>query len=198
MQQEVPMRARMLTLVGVLLLTSACAAGPRPRAAGSHPASAEREVWIAALHAVSGGTTPASYVVSPEAGRGDVLGADTLIGLRRDTLADFVSRPKEGRLPADLDPGAPIVWFGTRDFDALPMDPSGPLVEGRWAAFRTRFPGAPGWTRLSRIGFSSDGLQALLFVENSSAGLSGWGALFLLERGPTGWRVVQRAAGLTA
>lgn len=60
-----------------------------------------------------------------------------------------------------------------------------------WPGFHRRFPGADGVVSLSPIAFSADATQAILTVELQRGPLDGIGALYVLQRQPSGvWRIV--------
>jgi hypothetical protein len=63
---------------------------------------------------------------------------------------------------------------------------------GGWSGFYSQHPGAPGLIRVSRVGFSRDGTQALVHIENQRSSMMGGGDFVLLERGDGFWRVVAR------
>lgn len=56
-----------------------------------------------------------------------------------------------------------------------------------WDRFYARFPGSRGFVELSGPVFSSDGKQALLYVDYSCYGDCGWGSVIHLELREHGW-----------
>jgi hypothetical protein len=62
---------------------------------------------------------------------------------------------------------------------------------GSWPAFYRRFPGSSGFLGLSRVGFSGDGKQALLYVSNKCGELCGGGMYVVMER-RGGRRVIEK------
>ncbi|HXZ26651.1 MAG TPA: hypothetical protein VEG08_01495 [Terriglobales bacterium] len=58
-----------------------------------------------------------------------------------------------------------------------------------WDGFYRKFPDSQGFTRLSRVAFSSDGKQALLRVDTSCDWLCGAGYMVLLEKKEDVWIV---------
>jgi hypothetical protein len=53
---------------------------------------------------------------------------------------------------------------------------------GDWLAYYKQFPGSPGLLTFSRVGFSTDGAQALFYVSSNCGGLCGGGYYVVMER----------------
>jgi hypothetical protein len=62
---------------------------------------------------------------------------------------------------------------------------------GDWSAYYKQYPGSPGILALSRVGFSSDGRQALFYVSNRCGGLCGGGGYVVMENIGGHW-VIQK------
>jgi hypothetical protein len=60
---------------------------------------------------------------------------------------------------------------------------------GGWPAFYKLFPGSQGILTFSRVGFSPDGVQALLYVKNRCGDLCGGSAYVVLERHNDHWLI---------
>jgi hypothetical protein len=58
-----------------------------------------------------------------------------------------------------------------------------------WTAYYEQFPGAQGKMDLSRVGFSKDGIRAVVYAGNMQGGLAGGGYNFLLEKQNGNWVV---------
>jgi hypothetical protein len=58
---------------------------------------------------------------------------------------------------------------------------------GDWLAYYKQFPGSPGLLTFSRVGFSTDGAQALLYVSSNCGGLCGGGYYVVMERHNGRW-----------
>jgi hypothetical protein len=58
-----------------------------------------------------------------------------------------------------------------------------------WADFRRRFPTASGWYRVSAVGYSQDGSQALVYVERYCGGLCATDSFVLLRQTGRTWRI---------
>jgi hypothetical protein len=56
-----------------------------------------------------------------------------------------------------------------------------------WSVYARRFPGSPGITTFSRVGFSADGTQALFYLSNRCGGLCGTGRYVVMEKQNGGW-----------
>jgi hypothetical protein len=61
--------------------------------------------------------------------------------------------------------------------------------EGSWEAFYKAYPGAQGITFLSRLGFSKDGMRALLYMGTMSSPVGGIGRLVMFTRTGKNWKV---------
>jgi hypothetical protein len=60
-----------------------------------------------------------------------------------------------------------------------------------WPKYYKEYPGAQGHLALSRVGFSPDGKQALLYVSNSCGGKCATGSYVVMEKQGTTWKVVK-------
>jgi hypothetical protein len=63
------------------------------------------------------------------------------------------------------------------------------LKGGSWPAFHRRFPGSPGIVKLSRVGLSADGTQALFYASHECGVLCGGGWFVIMERRDGRWSV---------
>jgi hypothetical protein len=106
------------------------------------------------------------------------LGDDLVESFRRIRNASVQLDPESLSVP-----NATIV--ASADLDAI-------FREKGWAAFRDRFGGAWGLIRLSRVGFSLDGTQALMSMSGSCGPLCGSGDYVLLRKIDGRWRVAAR------
>lgn len=68
-----------------------------------------------------------------------------------------------------------------------------PRGSGSWKAFYKKYPGATGFTLLSRIGFNSVRDQALVYLGNSCELLCGRGHLVLLRKHKGNWKIMKQA-----
>lgn len=60
-----------------------------------------------------------------------------------------------------------------------------------WPAFYARFPNSQGILTISRVGFSKDGRQALVYIKNSCGGLCGGGNYMLMEKRDGRWEIAK-------
>lgn len=60
-----------------------------------------------------------------------------------------------------------------------------------WIDYYKRYPGAQGYLALSRVGFSSDGRQALLYATNRCGGMCATGSYIVMEKHGSAWKVVK-------
>jgi hypothetical protein len=58
---------------------------------------------------------------------------------------------------------------------------------GDWPEYNKRFPGASGITTWSRVGFNSDGKQALFYESYRCGGLCGTGRYMVMEKKNGTW-----------
>ena len=61
-----------------------------------------------------------------------------------------------------------------------------------WSNFHKKYPDTGGFSTFSRVGFSKDGLQALVFVGWSCGGLCGEGNYYFLKKENGEWKVVTK------
>lgn len=96
------------------------------------------------------------------------------------------SLSREPRLTTSLDVPPPFVILP--DSTQRGFFESG--VERGWTAFRRRYPGTSGFSRLSPVVLSPDQQEALVYVEHHCGGLCGEGTLYRLRWQRDGWVVV--------
>ena len=61
-----------------------------------------------------------------------------------------------------------------------------------WEVFRQRYPDSNGSVRFSRVGFSDDGAQAIVYVDYRWGWVGGEGYLYVLQKSATGWQILYR------
>ncbi len=118
--------------------------------------------------------------------------ADISVALRQDTIDDFVARNDRRyainnhigfQLPHRLIPDRSIEQLFTPKSRA----------DG-WLEFNRKYPKSHGILWLSRVGFSRDRNQALLYVGNQWTEAAGEGYLILLQKKAGVWNEVARSA----
>jgi hypothetical protein len=60
-----------------------------------------------------------------------------------------------------------------------------------WMEYYRQYPGAQGHMRLSRVGFSPDGKQALFYSSNWCGGHCASGSYVIMEKRGAGWKVIK-------
>jgi hypothetical protein len=114
---------------------------------------------------------------------------EVLSSARVDTRDDFDAKNK---IPCSLDPhiqpAERIQLLSGREERAV-----FPRGSGSWKAFYKKYPGATGFTLLSKIGFDSTRDQALVYLGNSCELLCGHGYLVVLRKHNGKWKVVKQA-----
>jgi hypothetical protein len=120
--------------------------------------------------------------------------------LEPSAASSFEDRNREGgRLDARHFSGVKIRIMSDREYQVVfSTEPAG-LVTFDGRRFRTRLDGweyfdgkyrrAQGLLTVSRVGFSDDGRQAILYYGNSWAWLAGTGRLVQMEKTEQGWRI---------
>ena len=107
--------------------------------------------------------------------------------LKRDTYEDFWAKNAEPKV-LTLSEAAfrPVRLVTKEEVDRIFGNRD--ELDG-WASFRKAFPRSSGIIRLSAVGFSRDGEQALLYFSTSTDWLEGLGSYYLLARTETGWKI---------
>lgn len=111
--------------------------------------------------------------------------------INSDTKADFL---KKNENPVNLDKislsDLEYVFISTAELKekfAYKFD-----GEMNWEAFREKYPKARNLYTLSRVGFSADRRQALVFVTNWGGSACGEGNYLLLRKENDGWKIVNK------
>ena len=88
-----------------------------------------------------------------------------------------------------LELSVPYTLLGQRDLrEIFNTDDEQPhTIEDNWDRFYENYPGAQGIMQLSRVGFNTEGNQALVHVGNQSRALAGAGYYVLLVRKADTW-----------
>jgi hypothetical protein len=60
-----------------------------------------------------------------------------------------------------------------------------------WPRYYTEYPGAQGHVAVSRVGFSRDGKQALLYVSNWCGGKCATGSYVVTEKQGSAWKIAK-------
>lgn len=113
-----------------------------------------------------------------------------LPSLRQSTIESFESRNME---PVELQASKFIghnVTIITKE-EKSQIFSSNIKGTSQWPGFYERFPDTQGILSLSRVGVSTDGMQALLYYGNVSAGCGGVGEIVLLEKSENQWTIVK-------
>ncbi len=124
---------------------------------------------------------------------GHTVLAPDLQGLSRDTFDDWRSRAAVRPAPKDLRAALPISWFSDAAWTRLAEEAREATPRGdRWKAFHARYPGSSGWVRMSDVGFSQAGDQALVQTSTGWDWEAGSGRWLLLRHVGGRWVVVER------
>lgn len=62
---------------------------------------------------------------------------------------------------------------------------------GWWPDYYKKYPNSQGFLRLSRVGFSTDGKQAVFYARNGCGGKCGTGTYVVMEKVDSGWKIVK-------
>jgi hypothetical protein len=108
-----------------------------------------------------------------------------------ETLRDFLAKNEESKMlekkfPADINYTFISIEELKENF-SYKFD-----GEMNWEAFHQKYPNAANIYTLSRVGFSHDGGQALVFVTNWCRFLCGEGNYYLLKKENCEWKIVNK------
>ncbi len=107
--------------------------------------------------------------------------------LKSETLEDFNSKNKESsRLEKK---------FPTKNTYVLISDEEiKKFFDKRldWEGFYKKYPKSDGFSTFSRVGFSTDGKQALVFAAQSCGGLCGEGNYYFLKNENSEWKIIKK------
>ena len=107
--------------------------------------------------------------------------------LKRDTYEDFWAKNAEPKVLTLSEAASRPVRLVTKE-EVDRIFGNRDELDG-WAGFRKAFPRSSGIIRLSAVGFSRDGEQALLYFSTLTDWLEGLGSYYLLARTETGWKI---------
>ena len=115
---------------------------------------------------------------------------DSLKQIQQETIEDFIAR--NGR-SWGLNKN-PAVQFKVKHV-LISRKVETQVFQGRqgWQVFYARYPDSRGIITLSRVGFSKDQTQAILYVENQSHGRTGSGYYVLFRKRGEKWEEVARS-----
>jgi len=107
--------------------------------------------------------------------------------LRVVTISNFHgANEKQGELAPSFHVPLPYQLVSAEKIGSILKDsPSG------WTQYYRQYPGAQGHMRLSRVGFSPDGKQALLYSSNWCGGHCASGSYLVMEKRGAAWRVIK-------
>lgn len=103
-------------------------------------------------------------------------------------LGDFDFRELEGRLTEKDFPGLEITLFDGHDVAGLDSDD----CETFWSRFREKYTPSTGYIRVSDIGFSKSGTEAISYLSGHGGCLAGSGNLILMKLVDDRWIVAEK------
>ena len=106
--------------------------------------------------------------------------------LQESTLADFGRKRSQACLAPPGYPYPPYLVLDRTDQVARNVASS----EDGWNRYYASNPESQGYLEISRVGLSTDGRQALLYVGRQAGMMDGRGAMLLMEDDGIRWRVV--------
>lgn len=169
---------------------------PRPASAvtascpGGEPGPDEVAVLSAVIDGLYGEGAQ-SYVVTTEMATANdqAMAAQTDPPIDRGALDDLRKKNAAPSCFQAAPPaGKPVRMIAESDANAFFKD--GP--EKGWPEFDAKHPGAQGIMKLSRVGFSADGTEAVLFVSNVKAALNAEGVIVVLRKQGGAWTVAKK------
>jgi hypothetical protein len=190
------------TLGLVLAFVGVCAVGLLESKDSGKPATTdEYAVYAVALEEVVGGY---SYVLmnmtsiggKPEAiDRALSFPIEDADLLTTDLVSDFKAKNQQPSVLAKSFPNdIRVTLIAERERDAMFAGCIGEIKCG-WKTFYDKYPGAPGITTVSRVGFNQKRNMALVYVGNARDWEVGQGMYLLLEKTDGEWKVVSRTKG---
>ncbi|HSU16738.1 hypothetical protein [Longimicrobium sp.] len=190
------LQRRIAALLPAALVLAACpGTAPSPAPAGPPVNADELAVYATVIDSVLADTAQPFVIIADstsvshveaEAVRNFVVELDS--AFPASAIADY--REKNGTgwlLPAAIPAGTTLRIFAPRTVFA----PDGNLRE-QYAEFQRRYAPATSFHTLSRPGFDAERRHAVIVTGSHCGALCGHGQIVLLERGPAGWRIVQR------
>jgi hypothetical protein len=106
--------------------------------------------------------------------------------LRAATVSNFhQANKKQADLALRFHIGLPYQLVSAKQIGSILKDVSD------WPKYYTAYPGSQGHVALSRVGFSSDGKQALLYASNWCGGKCATGSYVVMEKHGSAWKVVK-------
>jgi len=107
--------------------------------------------------------------------------------LNPETIEDFKSKNKESsRLEKKFPTKNTYVLISDEELKKF-------FDKGlNWEGFYKKYPKSGGFSAFSRVGFSADGKQALVFVAQSCGGLCGEGNYYFLKNENGEWKVIKK------
>ena len=204
LHRAMPMSRRKQWVIAAALLGSGCV-DPVRSVSVALGAEGDQNVYVAVLDSLFSSSTASHLIVvestlEPRWVQSVRPSADqppNADGVERSTAANFRSANARSKRIAGI-PGTriPVEIVPDSVFANLPrgMTPQPPEAQNRepfdyWRAFRTQFPNTTGIIRLSSVGYSSDGEQALVEVSHGCGSLCGEGSIVLLEKRDGVWMV---------
>lgn len=118
-------------------------------------------------------------------------------GVLPETIESFKAREKEEldftALGTAVEErlGRRVHWTTSADIDDVLRGSKAEGARAYWRLFYAKFPASLGTIRLSAIGYSRDGTQAIVDIEHGCEALCGGGHIVLLQRVAGQWVVTQ-------
>jgi hypothetical protein len=109
-------------------------------------------------------------------------------GVARDTIDDFIAQNKASVVLKDrFSEDVGVLLVSRREIRKVFSQGS----DDGWKEFYKRFPESGGTTNLSRVGFSKDGKQALVYIGRQAFSLAGRGRLAILSWNGKNWKLTK-------
>jgi hypothetical protein len=107
--------------------------------------------------------------------------------LRAITVSNFQrANKKQGKLTPQFHLPLPYQLVAAEQIGSILKD-----SPNDWIEYYRHYPGAQGHMRLSRVGFSPDGEQALFYSSNWCGGHCALGSYVVMEKRVEGWKVIK-------
>jgi hypothetical protein len=185
-------------MFAALLWSHILAAPARPASTQSSPDPEEYAVYGALLKDMFIGKETKRLIVEQDTAVGDYSDSDPasllerLTPLTRETVEDFRARNAQPSELSDKFGLEVTINFISKDEIKKIFEKRDDKYDG-WEAFRKKYPGAGSIITLSRVGFSQDKSQALIFVGYQCDWLCGQGNYILLTKKGGDWKVEKKS-----
>lgn len=183
--------SRWILFLSLPLLMAACATGQRPplEIPDENPDPEEQAIYSVLLRDYHG----EKVVLSKTTDSGFEFGGQTAMpggmpGLSEGLWKNYLAHnDKSYPLPMGMEVGMEYTLIDAEEMSGIFND-----YEDGWDEFYRRYPGSPGITTLSRVGFNPERTEALVYMGAQFHYLAGAGNLYRLEKQDGVWKIMEK------